>query len=41
MPEIKKTVSEINKTIMKELNDNEIKAFHSRLNDIYKNIKRV
>jgi len=41
MPEIKKTVSEINKIIMKELSDNEIKAFHSRLNAIYKNIKSI
>ena len=41
MPEIKKTVNEINKVIMKELNDTEIKAFHSRLNAIYKNIKNI
>jgi MarR family transcriptional regulator for hemolysin len=39
MPEIKRVVSTLNKTILKELDDKEIKNFHMRLNAIYKNIK--
>jgi len=41
MPEIKQVVNTINKIILKELDAAEIKKFHSRLNTIYKNIKRI
>jgi MarR family transcriptional regulator for hemolysin len=41
MPEVKKTVQNINKEIMKELNSSEVKDFHNRLKAIYKNIQHI
>ncbi|HTA82441.1 MAG TPA: MarR family transcriptional regulator [Bacteroidia bacterium] len=41
MPEIKNTVSTVNKAILKELDHQQIKDFHYRLNEVYKNIKRI
>jgi len=41
MPEIKKTVNTINKTILKELTSKEIKDFHNRLNTIYHNLTQL
>jgi len=38
MPEIKKAVNSINKSILKELSGKEVKNFHHRLDTIYKNL---